>query len=200
LEHFEFLSNFFNDDKERRFLNDVARLRKERIHPIIKIEVDNIMKKLQVKFGGRDEKMRTARKLFQENGMMGECWEMSNFLSPFFKDDDCIVRGSLNGNYEHGWIEFRRYVTDYICDAALSIICKKDDYYEAFNPEIVSKIPAKLVKQKLLTRWNDREANSVHILGGNNPEAPIYRGSYDLRLRTFQGKISGIQLYTHMNA
>ena len=87
--------------------------------------------------------------------LIGWCWQTTESAIVFLNDNDYIERGTLfiderTPKYYHSWICFNYYDVDYVLDPSLSLLCKKEDYYKMFNPNIIGKVSAKLVKDELI--------------------------------------------------
>ena len=183
--------------KERVFERKLAPVADE-----VLAEVLSAMQRAQFKFEG--EPFTLADVLFKKGYMMGECWQTSNFLAPFFQDHDSVVRGHLHWhqNYHHGWIELERMAGDFVFDPALSILCTKQDYYDIFTPRIAGKAQVKDVSAKIMESWKNRDDNNTapkwfksrdtkycYLEGCKDLTQPIFRGAYDFKLTTTDTEI-----------
>jgi hypothetical protein len=92
--------------------------------------------------------------LFENNLMIGWCWETSQFLAPLIEGAE-VKRGVLRQfnnigdkrEFDHGWVE-----KDGVCvDPALKIICDRPDYYAAMDPKVMVHIRGECIKNHLLS-------------------------------------------------
>ena len=89
--------------------------------------------------------------LFQKGKLEGWCWETTETAILFMKDSACIERGYLTfdktqDKYFHSWICFELLFSKYVFDPCLSIICREEVYRKLFQPDVVSKLNAKEVR------------------------------------------------------
>ena len=105
--------------------------------------------------------------LMSSNKLQGWCWQTTETAAVFLKDDDYIERGNLylgdeNPNYYHSWICFN-YGEDYILDPCLNILCKKEDYYDLFTPNVKGRVTAKEVKEELIKQVKEYKAKPIIV-------------------------------------
>ncbi len=97
----------------------------------------------------------TLLDLMHDGKLEGWCWQTTESAIVFFNDEDYIERGYLmfdeeTPKYYHSWICFDFDGTEYVLDACLNILCKKDDYYKFYKAEEKGKVTAKSVREELI--------------------------------------------------
>ena len=155
--------------------------------------------------------------------LIGWCWQTTESAIVFLNDNDYIERGTLfiderTPKYYHSWICFNYYDVDYVLDPSLSILCKKEDYYKMFNPNIIGKVSAKLVKDELIRqitsvkeekkskeqikfiktfieKANDNDDDEIIVYGKEDVNTPLYRNGAGYRAELENGKIKRLTVH-----
>lgn len=162
--------------------------------------------------------------------LMGWCWQTTESAIVFLNDDDYIERGYLyfderTPKYYHSWICFSYNGIEYVLDPCLSFLCKKDDYYKIFNPDVKGKVSAKAVKEELVKqittpkkednpeahksfervmreifgaaydRVKDEKKNEVTVNGPEDVNTPLYRNGAGYRTELEDGKIKKLTVH-----
>lgn len=86
------------------------------------------------------------------------CYYYSAYALMGLNFDDFLVRGYIDRNYHHGWIEFKFEENEYIFDSMIKTVIPKQEWYESFNPRIDYK---KTQKEILDTYLNERCAFKI---------------------------------------
>lgn len=89
-------------------------------------------------------------KEYLEHRYRDNCYYYSAFALMGLKPNDFLVRGYLDGNYHHGWVEFKFEDTEFVFDSMLKHIVLKEDYYKKFNPKIGYKKTQKEILDEYL--------------------------------------------------
>jgi|GEM_PF-6878824 len=194
-ERFSALCKIFNrwEEEKSQLNNGVYTLQGKKINLLTRGEIDDVMSNINISLDGST--MHTGKKLFQQKAMGGWCWQMSNFMAALLRADDKVMRGNLVSNYFHGWLEIERFKNDYVFDPAFSVLCKKKDYYKLLQPQIKGGVMAGQIQETLMNVWNDPTARNERLYGGDDVNAPIFRGVYDFSLDVIMDdKIKGVEL------
>jgi len=108
----------------------------------------------------------TLFNLMCQEKLEGWCWQTTESAIIFLNDNDYIERGNLyftkDKIYYHFWICFNFNNIEYVLDPSLNFLCKKEDYYQIFNPNVMGKVYAKEVREELIRQVNlpKKEYNS----------------------------------------
>ena len=155
--------------------------------------------------------------------LIGWCWQTTESAIVFLNDNDYIERGTLfiderTPKYYHSWICFNYYDVDYVLDPSLSLLCKKEDYYKMFDPNIIGKVSSKLVKDELIRqitsakeekkskeqikfiktfieKANDNDDDEIIVYGKEDVNTPLYRNGAGYRAELENGKIKRLTVH-----
>jgi hypothetical protein len=163
-----------------------------------------------------EKKRGNILELMPQGALNGWCWETTEAASLFFHDEDCIKRGLLkvdehqDRDYHHAWIKFSYENEQYVFDPCLNLICKEKNYNRIYAANIVSSIPAKAVKEAVITyiknkpvlpisradqfiaklegvsieQYQKEQEKEIYIYGDNNISSPLFRNTatYEVEL------------------
>ena len=203
-------------------MNDrIIELRSATVPSKVEREVNGVMSRLKIShwLGHRFVFFPTKEFFVPSNinssgEMMGKCWQMSNFHGALMRDNDKVVRGSIDAHcrykwydFEHGYNIFRRNNIEYVFDPAFSILCEKNDYDKIFNPRISGHTTGRKIKNTLIEKWRNPDEITwrnkpmiegfIGISGEEDFNAPLYRGSYEYKLKLNKlDKIKEIELHS----
>lgn len=162
--------------------------------------------------------------------LMGWCWQTTESAIVFLNDDDYIERGNLHFDertpeYYHSWICFNYNGIEYVLDPCLSFLCKKDDYFKIFEPDVKGKVSAKAVKEELIRqimapkeednseehksfervmrgffgasydKIKEEKKNEVTVYGPEDVNTPLYRNGAGYRTELEDGKIKKLTVH-----
>lgn len=100
------------------------------------------------------KQQKPVLELMENNKLEGWCWQTTESIILFLDDNDYIERGNLYFNkskpYYHSWICFKYNNDEYVLDACFNILCKKQEYIDNFNTEVLGKVTAKEVKKEFI--------------------------------------------------
>lgn len=64
------------------------------------------------------------------------CYYYSAYALMGLNPDDFLVRGYIENDYHHGWVEFKFYGYDLIFDSMLKSVVPKEEWYKEYNPRV----------------------------------------------------------------
>ncbi|MDR1300147.1 MAG: hypothetical protein LBK50_00360 [Candidatus Nomurabacteria bacterium] len=175
-------------EKRRKFAS-------EKISMMTALYVQNKIKNATIKIGANPE--RSASDLIYEGLLEGWCWQSANTLGVLFNDSDTISRGKLDlnsGNYPHSWIEFGHRDQDFVFDPALSILSKKEKYYELLSAEKKQEISAAMARKTLISLIGDSK-EPICIKPINDLADPFFRMDSEVEAHIKGNKVKKIKAH-----
>ena len=183
------INNKFFEECDRRF--SIVR---NNFENDVNIYINDLIKNVFIK--PSFHMLKPATILINNGNLEGWCWQTSTFLMPFF-ENGFITRGYLKyvckGLYYHSWIEFSLNDIDYIYDPCLCFLCKKNVFYEQFEPKVISKISNEKVKKELLNILPKEK--SIYIKGTDNPEDVFFRTNSKVKGNINGNKILSLKVH-----
>ncbi len=152
--------------------------------------------------------------LMDDGLLEGWCYQTSIAVS-LFLEDAFVKRGDLKFSddelYSHSWVVFNYKGNDYIFDPCLQIICLEDKFNDVFDVDLQGCVSSNEIREYFIDyienypEEDDNEIKSsfkkylksmgveikdeISILGGNDPDEPMYRNNTGYRPEIVDGKI-----------